>query len=259
MVIPYNPMPVLLTIGSLKIYSYGVMFALAFLISFLLARKKAKGGFMQEHIEWIILLAVFGGIIGARAGYIILNPKQFATLLDSFKVWDGGLTSYGGLLGAFLFLAAYIKIRKLSLLETMDFIAPYIALGFAIGRIGCLLNWDDYGRPTTVAWAFLVDNVPRHPTQIYLAAANLLLFSLLYVIYERGRKNLKPSSPQLGFLHKRGFVFLLFLLLYSLINLAVDFLRYYPPQQYFFGFALTQWIAMPISLLAAISLILRSK
>ncbi len=257
--IPYTPIPVLFSIGGIKIYSYGVMLALAFLIPFLIAKRKSRRGFMQEHLESIVLLAVLGGILGARMGFVLINIKQFANPLDAFKIWDGGLASYGGILGAFLLMLLYTKIKRLNLFEVMDFIAPYFVLGFAIGRIGCLLNWDDYGKPTEVAWAFLVDKVPRHPTQIYLSLSLLLLFGLLYVLYEKTQRNLKPSSPQFGFLYRKGFISLLSLLLYSAINFSIDFLRYYPPEQYFSGIALTQWITMSLFFIAGISLIIRSR
>ncbi len=252
--IPYTPIPVLFSIGGIKIYSYGVMLALAFLTSLLIAKRRAKGEFIQKHLDNIILLGVLGGIFGARIGFVILNTKQFVNPLDAFRIWDGGLTSYGGIFGALCFIFTYIKIKRLHFLDVMDFLSPYVALGFAIGRIGCLLNWDNYGKPTTVAWAFVVDKVPRHPTQIYLSFSLLILFGLLYILYEKTHKNLKPSQPQLGFLYKRGFVFLLFMLLYSSINFMIDFVRYYPPEQYFFGLALTQWITMLIFFIAGISL-----
>ena len=242
----FTPIPILFQLGAIKIYSHGLLTALAFLIPFLIARARAKkSGIKLEHLEGILILAVIGGLLGARIGYIILNFSQFSNPLEMLKIWHGGLTSYGGIFGAFLFCFFYIRRKKLSFLEYTDFFSPYIALGFAIGRIGCFFNWDAYGKPTTLFLAVVVSNMPRHATQLYLVAGFLVIFAILLAM----QQSMKAE---------KGRIFFLFLGLYSLLNFAVDFVRSYPVNEYFYGFSVSQWISL-VLLFAAIFFILVRK
>lgn len=267
--ITYTPVQVLFEIGKVKICSFGFMAALAIIVCYFLlvwqARKQGKR-FLADA-ENIFFLSVIGGIIGARAGYVILNFRDFTSVLGMFEIWRGGLVSYTGILMALLFAFAYIRIKKIDFLEFADFLSPLIALGFAIGRIGCFLNWYDYGKSTMGKIAIMVNSVPKHPVQIYLAVLDLLLFILLFYVYNSSRKTIaRTSEKKRGeALSKKtryksdGTVFLLFLWIYSLIRFFTDFIRAYPAREYIGGMAISQWISMAILAVAVITIGIRAK
>lgn len=267
--IAYAPIPVLFEIGRVQIYSFGFMAALAIVICYFLLvwQAKKQGKRFLADAGNIFFLSVIGGIIGARAGYVIFNLKDFASVLEMFDIWHGGLVSYTGILAALLFAFAYIKIKKIDFLEFADFFAPFIALGFAIGRIGCFLNWYDYGKSTMGKIAIIVNSVPKHPVQIYLAVLDFLLFILLLYIYSSGRKartkiSEKKRNKTAGRKIKSktdGMIFLLFLLLYSLIRFFTDFIRAYPAREYIGGMAVSQWISMAILAVAVAVIGIRIK
>lgn len=269
--IVYNPVPVLFELGSLKVYSYGVMVALAFFVCLMLVRKKAGKG-LKQHVDYIFFLALLGGIIGARLGWIFMNLNQIISLADIFRIWEGGMASYGGIAGALIPAFIYIKRQKLNFPELADLFAPYAALGFAIGRIGCFLRWCCYGKPTMFSLALWVNGIPRHATQLYLVAGNLLIFGVLFIaykrLYDKKRKDIKNSwvkkikSRFAGFLDSfliTGSIFFLFLLLYSALGFFVDFLRAYQPHEYIAGLAISQWISMLLLSLSLFCIIIRKK
>ena len=208
----YNPIPVL-SIFGLKIYTWGIFFALSFLVSTFLASNYAK---KKEKNPEIIYGAVFysliGGIIGARLLYVALNFDQFNGFWDVVNLTHGGLVSYGGLLGAVASLYFYFKKNKLNFLEYLNLLAPYVALGFAIARVGCFLNWDDYGIESNLPWAVKVD-FGRHPTQLYHTFFDLIIFFVLLKL----RKNEKYNKN----------LFFIFLVLYGIFRIFVDFFRDY--------------------------------
>ena len=208
----YNPIPVL-SIFGLKIYTWGIFFALSFLVSTFLASNYAK---KKEKNPEIIYGAVFysliGGIIGARLLYVALNFDQFNGFWDVVNLTHGGLVSYGGILGAVASLYFYFKKNKLNFLEYLNLLAPYVALGFAIARVGCFLNWDDYGIESNLPWAVKVD-FGRHPTQLYHTFFDLIIFFVLLKL----RKNEKYNKN----------LFFIFLVLYGIFRIFVDFFRDY--------------------------------
>lgn len=142
------------------------------------------------------------------------------------------------------------KIKKLGLVRIADLSSPYIALGFAIFWIGAFLGWKGYGKPADIPFAVWVNNVPYHPTQIYLAAGSLAIFLVLF--------HLKKRSGR-GILKKKGNLFFLFLLLYSTLNFVVDFFRYYPQKEFLIGLAVSQWIDIILIFSSITSLILRNQ
>lgn len=197
-VAPWAPVP---------IHSYGVMLGLSMIIGWFLAMRLAKqDGIPTETAGNIYMWTAVWSIVGARLLYSWVMRKEFNSFLDVFKIWEGGLVAYGGMIGGFL--ASWFNCRRagIPLLRWADVAAPSVVLGTAITRIGCLLFGCDYGKRTDVAWAIQFpgprpgnlgspawkDHVtnfqlpqtapqsfPVHPTQLYEMLAGLFLFGLL--------------------------------------------------------------------------------
>jgi len=200
--------PVLFRIGGLTITSFGVMMALSFLVGGWIASRELKRGGHDPDVAWdLVLYAAIAGVLGAKLYYLVLNWGD--TLADPVGALTSrsGLVWYGGFIAAALVVAWRVKHLGLSILRTGDLVAPALAVGYAIGRMGCFLVGDDYGRPTALPWGvafpegappstvenlrgmFGVDipaDIPGnavltvHPTQLYEVAMALIIFAILW-------------------------------------------------------------------------------
>ncbi len=213
--------PVLIKIGPLTIHTYGFMIASAFLLGLWLAlRQAAREGLPKEKITDIGFYALFSGIIGSRIFFIATDWPHFAGHpLDMLKIWEGGLVFYGGVIFALPTVLWYAKRHGLALWQTVDVWAPSIAVGHALGRLGCFCAGCCYGTPTDLPWAVTFTNpeslailgVPLHPTQVYEAGAEFLNFGLLLLI--RARKTF------------HGQIFWIYILNYAVIRAVVELFR----------------------------------
>src|SRR3989338_2280334 len=205
--------PIICQIGPLNIYSYGVMIALAvFICAFLLKREAGKNNLSPEIIFDLVFWIVVSGLVGGRLFYIMLNLSYFLNNpSEIFKLYHGGLAWQGGLIGGITGTLFFIKKKSLPLTKTLDTLAPYAALGQAIGRIGCFLNGCCYGKE--VAWGiyFPVHQARLHPTQLYDAAGLFLIFLFL--------KKLQLAQK------KPATIFVLYLLLISVLRFFIEFFR----------------------------------
>lgn len=230
--------PVLFKIGPLVIYSYGTMLATAFIVSVLLIFTHARKLRLEE--ETIISLnfyIIIPAIIGARIFYVILNLKEFlAAPLEILMVHHGGLVFYGGLLGGLLGGIFYVRRNRLPVAQIFDMVAPYIVLGQAIARIGCLLNGCCYGKPISPGVLY--------PTQLYSSLANLGIFFIL-VAWSNFKK-------------KNGEVFAGYLLLYSVKRFLIEFLRG-DSSKIFFNLTLFQIISLAMGVAVSIWLFKKRK
>lgn len=203
---------VLFKIGPYPVYSYGAMLTLAFLVcSFLAKRRAASIGMDGEKILDFMVLLIMSGLIGGRIMFVILDLEYFKTRpLDIFKLWEGGLVWYGGLILAAISGAVFLRIYKMPILKTADLIMPYVALGQAIGRIGCFLNGCCYGRPTTLPIGVIFNEASGRalPTQLFESAAMFIVYLIL--------RRRVPSN---------GRTFLLYLILYSVFRFFNEFIR----------------------------------
>jgi len=184
--------PTLFHIGPLPVHGYGTMLAIGFLVGMYLAQRDSKHFNISEKklgdlFPWIIL----GAAAGARLFHVLVERPSyfFAHPLDIFKLWDGGVTFYGGLIGAVIVAYIFTKKNKMNLLDLTDFLVPYLALGMVFGRLGCFLAGCCYGVPTEVPWGIAVTNtdsitrplgIALHPTQLYQALVNLITFMVTY-------------------------------------------------------------------------------
>ena len=144
--------PIICQIGPFTVYSYGVMLTVAVLVcSFLIGKEAKVRGLPPEKMLDLVFWVVVGGIIGARLFYILLNAGFYwDNPLEMLMLWHGGLAFQGGLIVGFLSGCYFIRKNSLPFLPTLDLLAPYVALGHAIGRLGCFLNGCCYGKE--VAW-----------------------------------------------------------------------------------------------------------
>ena len=180
--------PILLKLGPLTLYAYGAMLVVAFLAATGLASQAARRSppaliaISADQLVDFACCTLLGGIIGARLLYVLLQGDAF--LREPWEIpaiWHGGLVWYGGFLGATLAGWFYARAKKLAFLRVMDQVIPFLALGHAIGRIGCFLNGCCFGKPTD-AWCGVVfpgQGARVYPTQLFESAGLLFLYITL--------------------------------------------------------------------------------
>jgi phosphatidylglycerol:prolipoprotein diacylglycerol transferase len=183
--------PVAIHLGPLAIRWYGLMYLAAFAQVWLLGRYRAKKnaflGWQPKEVEDLLFYGVLGVIVGGRLGEVLLyHPDYYvANPLEILAVWKGGMSFHGGFLGVLAAVWWWGKKTHRPFLAVTDFIAPLVPLGYAFGRIGNFINAELVGRPANVPWAMVfpnVDNVPRHPSQLYHAGLDgLALFVVLWI------------------------------------------------------------------------------
>lgn len=235
--------PILLRLGPLTVYSYGVMLVLAFLLSTWLAGQFARQlpidrrAISSEQTVDLTCLLLLGGIVGGRLFYILLYWEVYVHYpQEILAIWHGGLIWYGGFVGGYLAGWLYARAKRLRPMRVADQIVPFGALGHAIGRIGCFLNGCCYGRPTNGWWAV---RFPGHaegviPTQL-LESAGLFL---LYLVLRRLQR------PEI--LRRPGRVFGVYVISYALLRVGVESLR---------GDQSTWWAGLTLQQLISICLL----
>lgn len=189
--------PVLLQFGSLKIYSYGVFVAIAFLAAlWVSAREIARRGQDREKFLDMGFWVVLSAIVGARTFHVLVYWREYAEApLEILKLWNGGLVFYGGFIAAVTACIVFLRKHRMPFLPVADASAIGIPLGLAFGRIGCTLAGCCFGKATTLPWAVTFTDpgslaplhVPLHPTQIYESAAGFAIFGFLYATRDRFR------------------------------------------------------------------------
>ena len=192
--------PELLEIGSVTLYTYGLLLAVSYLLGLWLAITRAKRrGLNANRVLDLGIYIIIAALVGAKLLLLIVDfdtywkdPRQLLTLVQSAGVF------YGGLILAVAVAFWYILKHGLPLWTTCDVFAPAIALGHVTGRLGCLAAGCCYGKPTDVPWAIVFTNplaanqgtplgIALHPTQLYEAGAELLILGLLLATERRGR------------------------------------------------------------------------
>ena len=180
--------PVALQLGPLSVHWYGIMYIVAFGGAWFLAttRVRKSRAWTAEQISDLVFYGALGAVIGGRLGSVFFyNFSQFiADPLWLFRVWEGGMSFHGGFLGVMAAFYWYSRKLKRPYFETLDFIAPMAPFGLGMGRLGNFIGGELWGRPTDMPWGMVfphVDNLPRHPSQLYeMALEGILLFSLLW-------------------------------------------------------------------------------
>ena len=224
------------------IKSYGLMMAISFVLGFWLSvRRGRKHGLSPEVILDLIFGVFVSSLIGVRLMFVLTHLENFHPWYRVFFIWDGGLTLYGGIGLATLTVWIMTRRRNIPFLVIADIFSPGVILGIGITRIGCFLAGCCFGRSTECACGiiFPVDapsslqfgHVPVLPSQLFASAGGFIVLGLLLL--------LERVSDY------RGATFGRFLLLYGLSRFAVDFTRYYEPEQIMmFGWTNNQWISV---------------
>ncbi|MEO3679068.1 prolipoprotein diacylglyceryl transferase [Rheinheimera sp. FR7-31] len=244
--------PVIFSLGPVSLRWYGLMYLIAFALAWFLANRAAKkpgSGWTEQQVSDLLFIGFLGVILGGRIGYVLFYQFELflAEPLYLFKIWTGGMSFHGGLLGVLLAMAWFAKRNKKAYLVLGDFVAPLIPLGLAAGRLGNFINAELWGRPTDVPWAVLFPGagpLPRHPSQLYeFALEGIVLFGLI-MLYRR----FNPPAGSLGGLFLAG---------YGSARFFVEFYR--EPDAHLgllsAGMSMGQWLSLPM-IIAGIGLII---
>lgn len=192
--------PVLLEVGNWSVRWYGLLFALGFVFGIIIITRMFKSeGVNKDWVDSLFLYVVIGTVIGARLGHVFFYDWAYykENLDEIIKIWHGGLASHGGVIGIALALWLWSrKYSKTSMLWVLDRVVVPTALASMFIRLGNLVNSEIIGKATSVPWAFTfssVDNIPRHPSQLYEALAYLAIFALLMYLYWKTDIRNKPG------------------------------------------------------------------
>jgi phosphatidylglycerol---prolipoprotein diacylglyceryl transferase len=238
--------PVALHLGPLAIRWYGLMYLLGFAMGMLLGRYRIKtqpeSGWNYGELDDVLFYIVLGVILGGRLGYVLFY--KFSDYLHEplkiFYIWEGGMSFHGGFLGVVFAIWLFSRKHRKHWLAVTDFIAPFAPLGLGAGRIGNFINGELWGRPTDVAWGMIfpgVDNLPRHPSQLYeFALEGVILFIILWFYSAKPR----PLGAVSG----------MFLIWYGVFRFLVEFTR--EPDSFLgllaLGLSMGQWLSLPMIL-----------
>lgn len=249
--------PVAVSIGPLDIHWYGVMYLLAFLTFWWLATRRAKNqswrGWSAEEVGDFLFYGMLGVILGGRLGYVFFYAFDsfLANPLFLFRIWEGGMSSHGGMLGVMAAMAWYARSKGRSFWQISDFAVPIAPIGLAFGRIGNFIGGELWGRLSDVPWAMIfpgslpqsvlagqtleaawrsgaLDAYARHPSQLYQASLEGFALFVILMLYSARPRPLAAVSG-------------LFLVGYGLFRVVVEFFR--QPDQHI-GFLGGQWLTM---------------
>jgi phosphatidylglycerol:prolipoprotein diacylglycerol transferase len=259
----------LLKLGPVTLYSYGAMLAFAFIAgTFFAASRARKQSIDQNRIIDLSLVIVISSLIGARLFFVALNLSFYKNnLIDVFKIWEGGLVFYGGFIFAFVSAVFFLKKNRLNVWKVADIFSAPLALGIAIGRIGCFLNGCCYGKvsqrfgvcfpakdnpPAFAQQVFegiipqtAVCSIPVIPTQLYESGACLMIFFLILALERKKRFD--------------GFSFWIFVMLYSLFRFIIEGFRYYDANFIFGPITVSQAVSVFLFAISLIALLRTSK
>lgn len=245
--------PDIFSIGPLHVTWYGTMYVIGFTLGLWLGMRRAVSrpglGWSKEQVSDLLTWMMLGTILGGRIGYVlfyVIGADGFAPILRDpllpLRIWDGGMSFHGGLIGVSLALMGYAYKHGRRTLDIGDFVAPLVPFGLFFGRIGNFINGELWGRPTELPWGMVFehapDALPRHPSQLYEAFwEGIVLFAVLNVYAMKPRKH--------------GRVVGMFLAVYALGRFLVEFVREKDAQMSYYLFHMTmgQMLTVPMALI----------
>ncbi|HET6631120.1 MAG TPA: prolipoprotein diacylglyceryl transferase [Rhodanobacteraceae bacterium] len=252
--------PIAFSIGPLEVHWYGVMYLLAFALCWWLGERRRKDGYLPVAREPFVDLAFYvmlGVIIGGRLGYMLFygTPQLIAHPLSIVKIWQGGMSFHGGLIGVLIASLWWTRKNKLHYFDVVDFVAPLVPIGLGLGRLGNFIGGELWGRYTSMPWGMIypraleanphyanlsmaqlkqlyasgaLDAQARHPSELYeFILEGVVLFLVLWFFSARPRHRYATSG--------------LFALLYGVFRFGIEFVRQ-PDAQ--LGFIAFHWLTM---------------
>ncbi len=230
--------PVLFNLWKYPVYSWGLSLAVAFVVAAVYAAMAGKKrGIDPDNVIDVALFVCIASIVGARLLYVVLNIRSYIDYpISVFYMRDGGLSYFGGLGAGIGVGVLYCRRQKISIGKMADLAGPAVSIGYAIARIGCLLNGCCYGRASEVPWALAAGpgGMLRHPTQIYASISSVIIFFLL-----------RAAEPKKKF---EGQILWLYAGLYSVARFVVEFWRV-GTRDYFAPFTATQILCVLLAVL----------
>ncbi|MFA6887974.1 MAG: prolipoprotein diacylglyceryl transferase [Candidatus Woesearchaeota archaeon] len=229
----HNINPVFLQIGPVEIRYYGLAYVLGFIIGYYILRyllKKKNIAMTEEEYDSFIVYIAVGLLLGSRVFYFVFYNinSLFVDPLQFFKIWQGGMSFHGGLIGVITSGYIFCKQYKKDFFALADLAVIPIILGLGIGRIANFINGELYGRITTLPWAVdFGDGIGRHPSQLYESAKCFVIFYIMWIM----------KNKEL----KKGTLFWTFVTLYGFFRFFIEFVREPDPQ---LGFVLFNFFTM---------------
>ncbi|GGD35651.1 prolipoprotein diacylglyceryl transferase [Pseudoxanthomonas indica] len=260
--------PIALSLGPLKLHWYGLMYLLGFLAAWWLGRRRVAEGRLPgvdaNGFSDLLFYSMLGVVLGGRIGYILFYGFEgfLAHPLSIFKVWEGGMSFHGGLIGVMLAALWWTRRQRLHYFDTMDFVAPLVPLGLGFGRLGNFIGAELWGKYTRADWGVIFPTDPalkqysaeqlqaayasgalngfaRHPSQLYQAfLEGLVMFVALWWFSSKPRPRYAVSG--------------LFALLYGVFRFVVEFVRVPDEQLQYLAFGwltMGQLLSVPLILL----------
>jgi phosphatidylglycerol:prolipoprotein diacylglycerol transferase len=214
--------PILFQHGRITIYTYGLFVALGFLAAlWLMGREARRRGLEPRHFQDLGFLVLIAALLGSRLFYVLVEWEYFVKHpWQVFEIWKGGLVFYGGFVCAALVMVWHVRARGVPLWVAADVVAPALALGQALGRLGCFFAGCCYGVECELPWAVTFTDerglaqlgTPLHPTQLYSMLTNAAIFGILYFVVR----------PRQRF---EGQLFGWYLILYPAARFAIEWFR----------------------------------
>ena len=247
----HNLDPIAFKIFNFSIYWYSLSYLFGFIFSFFYAKFLIQKGYVKlnfSYFEDFLSWAVVSVIIGGRLGYIFFYNLNFylENPLFILKIWEGGMSFHGGLLGLIFSIFLYSKLKKIDFIELSNLVSACAPFGLFLGRIANFVNKELVGKPTDSNWGvlFIENDVLRHPSQLYesLFEGLVLFFLILYVFFKN--------------YHKFVNIFAVFLIFYGLSRFALEFYR--EPDQHigyiFQNFSMGQLLSFPMIIIGIVFL-----
>ena len=248
--------PIAFSIFSLEIRWYSLAYIMGIVVGWLLCKKIfVQKSDINEKFDDYISYLIIGIIIGGRLGYVIFYNFNYYlnNFFDIFKIWQGGMSFHGGLIGIIIASSLFAKRNNQNVFLYLDLVSLVAPIGIFFGRLANFINSELYGTPTEIPWAVTfiqVDNISRHPSQLYEATLEgIILFLIL--VYFRNKNYLK----------KPGLISSLFLIYYSIFRFCVEFFRV-PDEQIgylIFELSMGQIISLIFILIGAVLFYLKNE
>jgi phosphatidylglycerol---prolipoprotein diacylglyceryl transferase len=238
--------PVALDLGFFQLRWYSLSYLAMIMLGYWLMRRfiqKPGAPMGQQHADDLITYVTLGVILGGRLGYMVIYDHSLFALGRFYKLWEGGMSLHGGLVGVLAALTLYTRKHKLSFLRVCDYIACCVPFGTFLVRLANFANGELWGRPTDVRWGMIfpgAGEVPRHPSQLYEAGLEgLLMAAVLWPLFWKTDARYKP-----------GFLVGIAAIIYGAARFLIEYVREPDTQMQWVpdatGLTTGQWLTLPI-------------